>query len=272
MGNVFVEARDIQLPARFLDARFDLMDAAKGQALYEEGHIAGALYVDLERHLSDMTKRESGRHPMPNKEQLLGWMQLFGLATEERIYIYDQGGAPFAARAYYMLAYAGFTNMAIVNGGFEALVEAGFDVTTEVPEVTVTEFDADWQEALYADRQFVRQIVDGKHEGTMLLDARAAIRYRGEHEPLDPVAGYIPTAQNLDWEQLKEGKQLVVKPDLLASVPKDREVVVYCGSGVTASPLYTVLKEAGYERVRVYVGSFSDWINEHEVATAKEVK
>lgn len=269
MGNVFVEAKDVLLPARFLDARFDLMDAAKGQMMYAEGHIEGALYVDLEKHLSDMTKAQSGRHPMPSKEQLLGWMTDFGLAAEERIYIYDQGGAPFAARAYYMLAYAGFTNIAIVNGGFAALAEAGFTVTTEVPNVVATAFDVDWQEVLYADRQLVKQIVDGEEEA-VLLDARAAIRYRGEHEPLDPVAGHIPTAKNLDWEQLKDGKQFVVKEELFATVPKDKEVVVYCGSGVTASPLYTVLKEAGYERVRVYVGSFSDWINEHEVATGEQ--
>lgn len=272
MGKVFVEAKDIHLPARFLDARFDLMDAEKGQALYDEGHIAGALYVDLEKHLSDMNKVESGRHPMPEKDQLLAWMEQYGLAAEERIYIYDQGGAPFAARAYYMLAYAGFTNIAIVNGGYDALVEAGFDVTTEVPTVTATAFDPDWQEELYADRAYVRSIVEGEQERALLLDARAAIRYRGEHEPLDPVAGHIPTAQNLDWELLKDGKKLIVKDDLLAAVPKEQEVVVYCGSGVTASPLYTVLKEAGYERVRVYVGSFSDWINEHEVATGEEVK
>lgn len=272
MGKVFVEAKDVQLPARFLDARFDLMEVANGQAMYEEGHIAGALYIDLEKHLSDMKKNGSGRHPMPDKEQLAAWIEQYGLAAEERIYIYDQGGAPFAARAYYMLAYAGFTNMAIVNGGYSALVEAGFEVTTEVPEVKAAPFSANWQDELFADRAFVRSIVDGERSAAMLLDARAAIRYRGEQEPLDPIAGHIPTAQNLDWEQLKDGNKLVVKEDLLAAVPKEKEIVVYCGSGVTASPLYTVLKEAGYENVRVYVGSFSDWINEHEVATGEEVK
>lgn len=270
MGEIFVEAKDIQLPARFLDTRFDLMDASKGEKYYKKGHIVGALYVDLEKHLSDMTKEQSGRHPMPNKEQLLNWMRAYGLAAEERIYIYDQGAAPFAARAYYMLAYAGFTNIAIVNGGFDALVAAGFEVTTDVPKVSEKVFEPNWQEDLYADRAFVRAVVEGELRDTLLLDARAAIRYSGEHEPLDPIAGHIPTAQNFDWEQLIEGKKLIIKEELINSVPKDKEVVVYCGSGVTASPLYTVLKEAGYERVRVYVGSFSDWINEHEVATCKK--
>ena len=122
---------------------------------------------------------------------------------------------------------------------------------------------------MYADREYVKAITEGKVDA-MLLDARAAIRYRGEQEPLDPVAGHIPTAKNFDWEQVKDGNQLVVTQTLRNAVASHKEVVVYCGSGVTASPLYTVLKEAGHENVKLYVGSYSDWITKYEVATGEE--
>jgi len=267
MGKVFVQAHEVKSPARFLDARFHLMDEQAGQTQYNEGHIEGTIYVHLEKDMSAMDKVASGRHPMPDKEQLVDFIERNGLSNEDTIYIYDNGAEPFASRVYYMLTYAGLDHVYIVNGGFQALVKAGFKVTTDVPTFDRTNFIPDWKEDIYADRAFVRNIVDGNAPNTMLLDARAAIRYSGEHEPLDPIAGHIPTAENFDWEQLKEDTYLGVPEKLLQTVPQDKEVVVYCGSGVTASPLYTVLKEAGYESVRVYVGSYSDWINEYEVET-----
>lgn len=267
MGKVFIQVNEVKSPARFLDARFHLMDAQAGQNAYNEGHIEGAVYVHLEKDMSAMEKVASGRHPMPNKEQLVDFIERVGLSVDDVIYIYDNGGEPFASRVYYMLTYAGLQNVYIINGGFPALVEAGYKVTTLVPTFERTNFTPNWQEEIYADRAFVRNIVDGHVPNAMLLDARAAIRYRGEHEPLDSIAGHIPTAQNFDWEQLKEGAELIVPEKLIKTVPQDKEVVVYCGSGVTASPLFTVLKEAGYENVRVYIGSYSDWINEYEVET-----
>ena len=264
MGKVFVKASEIQKEhARFIDARFDLQQKQAGQQAFLEGHIEGAVYWDLERDLSDMSKSD-GRHPMPSKEQLQSLFEATGLMYDQQIYIYDQGAAPFAARAYWMLKYANFPNVFIVNGGFEALKEEGFTVTLDVPTYPRTNVDIQWNESIYASRQDVKQIVDGKEPAT-LLDARAAIRYRGEHEPLDKIAGHIPTAKNFDWEQLKVGNELTANDQLLQKVDKDAEVVVYCGSGVTASPLYAVLADAGYENLRLYVGSFSDWITQYEV-------
>jgi len=97
------------------------------------------------------------------------------------------------------------------------------------------------------------------------LDARAAARYRGEVEPLDKVAGHIPTAKNFDWEQLKSEGQLHANDSLRGIVSPDEHVVVYCGSGVTASPLYAVLADEGYENIQLYVGSYSDWITQYDI-------
>ena len=266
MAKVFVTVEELKEKARFIDTRFSLTNAEEGQQLFAEGHIQGAIYWDLNLDLSNMASKE-GRHPMPSKEQLQALFERSGLRYEDVIYVYDQGGMPFAARAWYMLKYAGFPQVYIVNGGFAALAEK-LDVTAEHVNYSPTELQLQWQEQLYAGRADVKAIVDGKEQAT-LLDARAANRYRGEQEPLDPIAGHIPTAKNFDWEQIKQGASLVPNDDLLAKVEKNEDIVVYCGSGVTASPLFAVLTEAGYEHLRLYVGSYSDWITAYDVETGE---
>lgn len=266
MGKVFVAASDVK-SGRFIDTRFNLQDRNWGKQAFQEGHIQGAVYWDLEKDLSDMTKHE-GRHPMPSKEQLQQLFEQSALSYEDVIYIYDQGGAPFAARAFWMLKYANFPNVYIVNGGFEALKQADIPVTANEPQYEPTNLILEWNESIYSSRADVKNIVDGNQK-SILLDARAAARYRGEMEPLDKVAGHIPTAKNFDWEQLKQGAELHPTDQLLAKFDKDEDIIVYCGSGVTASPLYAILADSGYENLKLYVGSYSDWITQYEVETGE---
>ncbi|MEL4024694.1 sulfurtransferase [Lysinibacillus endophyticus] len=264
MGNVFVEATEVK-SGRFIDTRFNLQDQEWGLKEYQNAHIEGSIYWDLEKDLSDLSSTE-GRHSMPSKAQLQQLFEQSGLSYEDTIYVYDQGGAPFAARAWWMLKYANFPKVYIVNGGIDALKDAGFNVTNEIPKFNPTTLNIDWNEGIYVNRQYVKNVVDGV-EHAKLLDARAAIRYRGEMEPIDKVAGHIPNAINYDWEQLKEGPSLRFKDELLNVVQKNEDIVVYCGSGVTASPLYAILADAGYDNLKLYVGSFSDWINHYDVDT-----
>ncbi len=263
MGLFIVEANEVKKDGRFIDTRFNLQDKLWGEKIFNESHIEGAIYWGLETDLSNMASTE-GRHPMPSSVQLSDLFETSGLSYEDTIYIYDQGAAPFATRAWWMLKYANFPNVYIVNGGFDALVEAGFSVTSEIEVYPKTNLDINWNEKIYANRTDVKKIVDGSDQAT-LLDARAAVRYKGEHEPLDFKAGHIPTAKNFDWEQLLEGNKLKVNNQLINQFKKDENIVVYCGSGVTASPLYAVLADLGYENIRLYVGSFSDWITQYEV-------
>ncbi|MEK4229114.1 sulfurtransferase [Solibacillus sp. FSL H8-0538] len=269
MTKVFVTPDRLERNGRFIDTRFDLQNPMQGQALYEKSHIKGAIFWSLERDLSDM-KKNGGRHPLPEKQVLQNLFEKSGLSYDEAIYIYDQGGAPFATRAWWILKYAGFQHVYIVNGGYEGLVVAGFETTTEVPHFKKTALSLQWNEDIYASRLDVKRIVEGKEFAT-LLDARAAGRYRGEFEPLDPVAGHIPTAKNFDWEQLKDGKQLVANKELLNKVSKDEEIVVYCGSGVTATPVYTILTEAGYKNIRLFVGGYSEWVANYEVEVGENL-
>lgn len=267
MGKLIVEANEVKKDGRFIDTRFNLQDKSWGQKVYDESHIEGAIYWGLESELSNMSGTE-GRHPMPSKEQLQQLFETAGLTLEDNIYIYDQGAAPFAARAWWMLKYANFPNVFIVNGGINALIEEGFTVTSEIKMFPKSSLHLDWNEKIYANRQDVKQIVDGNDKAT-LLDARASVRYKGELETNDVKAGHIPTAKNFDWEQLKDNNKLTATKQLLEQFDKNDDIVVYCGSGVTASPLYAVLADAGYDNIRLYVGSFSDWITQYEVETGE---
>lgn len=267
MGTVWKSAKElINSPIRWVDTRFSLQNAQAGRNLYEKGHITGAVYLDLEQDLSDMTKT-AGRHPLPDKGTMQKLFESHGFEYGDHIAIYDQGGMPFAARAYWMFCYAGFPHVTMVREGYDDLVDLGIEVSTVEPSYKKSSLTLQWNEDIYSSRQQVKDVTEGKQG--VLLDARSAPRYAGEHEPIDKVAGHIPSARNLDWELLKQDHQfkeiLDVLPELESVVNMNEEITVYCGSGVTAAPLYAMLKEAGFPKVKLYVGSYSDWITQYPV-------
>lgn len=264
MAAVFKSVKEIDYgKTTWIDTRFNLQDVQEGKRNYAKSHVSGAIYWDLEEALSDMTKQE-GRHPLPDKEKLTELFRKSGLNLNDNIIVYDDGGSPFAARAWWLLQYAGFKQSFIALEGFEALKEASVPVDDWVPKPVPSAVTPQWDETIYASRQYVEQTVEGQ-TASHLLDARSAERYRGEQEPIDPIAGRIPGALNFDWEQLKREDAYrlddVVRSELNQVVTSDEEVTVYCGSGVTAAPLYAMLKHHGYDKVRLYVGSYSDWIS-----------
>ena len=272
MRNVWINYNELNYQnIRFVDVRFSLTDSQAGRQLYEENHLDGAIYMDLEDDLSDM-KSGMGRHPMPSKEKLEMFFELHGLTYNDTLVIYDQGGMPFAPRAYWIFKYAGFPKVFILREGFEELKEMNVCVSRDIPEYSKSTLELEWNEEIFAQKELVKAISDKAKEG-VLLDARSKERYDGIHEPIDLVRGHIPTARNFDWDQLKENGQYkdakTIERSLGKVVSKDEEITVYCGSGVTAAPLYAMLKEIGYEHVRLYVGSYSDWITSYPVEQNK---
>lgn len=273
MGNVFISVNEIDVDqVKWIDARFALQDVEAGRKQYEQLHIQHAIHWDLDQDLSN-PNNGGGRHPLPTKAELIDLFEKSGLQIDDAIVVYDQGGNPFATRAWWILQYAGFTNARIALEGFDALQAAGVPVSSEHPVIERTTVTPNWNEQLYASREFVEDIVAGQND-TTLIDARAAKRYRGEHEPLDRVAGHIPTALNFDWEQLKKDDQYDLSDDVkeqLAQLTAGKEkVAVYCGSGVTATPLYAMLKHHGFDNVRLYVGSYSDWVSKEDAPIETE--
>ncbi|CEG22651.1 3-mercaptopyruvate sulfurtransferase [Planococcus massiliensis] len=248
---------------RWIDARFDLKDPKWGEKAYQEGHIEGAVFWDLEKDLSDM-EATGGRHPMPSKEKLTRLIEKSGLDPKDEVVIYDQGGAPYAARAWWLLKYAGFENAFISKKGFEALKKEGFKTTQEIPGTPAAQVELSFDDSVYADQSYVKQIINGDELG-ILLDARSAERYAGISEPIDPVAGRIPGARNFDWEQLVDHRgEFTEEVDFSNVLQKNEPAVVYCGSGVTAAALYAMLAHKGYTSLRLYAGSFSDWITDEK--------
>ena len=267
MSKVFIELAEIlENQPRFVDARFDLSAKNAGRQMYNTEHLEGAIYWDLEEDLSDMLS-QNGRHPMISKEKMTILVQQAGLNLDDFIVIYDQGAAPFALRAYFLLEWAGFKNIYVSRSGFEEL-KCKLPVSKVEPVLTPSTTIPQWNNSKLLSMDEVRQVVAEEKEG-QLIDARSNIRFKGESEPIDPIAGHIPTAINFDWEQLKRDGQFLTQKELKEKLghlaPNDKPVIAYCGSGVTAAPLYGCLKEAGYENVQVYVGSYSDWIRENEV-------
>lgn len=260
-----VTKQELENPAvRWIDARFSLQDPGAGAEQYRYSHVEGAVHWDLEKDLSDMGKK-GGRHPLPDRGRLTELFRSSGLQLDDPIIVYDSGGEPFAARAWWILKYAGFRNAAISLEGFDALQAAGARVTDSRPETVRSDVVPEWDGSLLASKEQAAELSERREEG-LLLDARAAARYRGEHEPLDRVAGHIPGAKNFDWSQLVNAG--MIDPDgpaakrLGEAAELRQPVTVYCGSGVTAAPLFAMLKEKGLEHVRLYAGSYSDWIED----------
>ncbi|MBU9671923.1 sulfurtransferase [Planococcus sp. CP5-4] len=258
---VFIETIDTE-NYRWIDARFDLKDSAWGSESFAAEHVEGAIHWDLENDLSDMASA-NGRHPMPSKEQLTQLFQQAGLELTDSIVVYDQGGSPYAARAWWLLAYAGFEHAYISRIGFEELKQQGIAISNESPSYPASAVAPEFHDHLLATRKDVQQIVDGKELG-VLIDARSAERYAGINEPIDAVAGRIPGARNYDWSQLVSNGAFRIDEEFGGLLQPKEPAVVYCGSGVTAAALYAMLVEKQHEGLKLYVGSYSDWISDED--------
>jgi thiosulfate/3-mercaptopyruvate sulfurtransferase len=236
------------------DVRWALGTGAD-RADYLAGHIPGAVFVDLDEDLSDSTG--PGRHPLPSPERFAAKMGALGIGDETVVVAYDASSGSVAARLWWMLRNQGH-EVAVLDGGWQAWVDAGFPVETAVPEPpqTVLAIRGPWHDTVDRD-----QLTSHLGE-VVLIDARAEERYRGTTEPVDRVAGHIPTAVNLPFTRLLENRRLRPDVDSLlrdAGLGGDQLVVVSCGSGVTACSLSLAAAVAGLPDPLLYPGSWSDW-------------
>lgn len=236
---------------RFVDCRFDLLQPGRGEELYLEGHVPGAAFLDLDRDLSDMSVAPGrGRHPLPSAEQFARAASRAGIGPGVFVVAYDQGMTGGAARLWWLLRHFGHEDVAVLDGGVGAWKGPLRSGPEEVgPAVSVSRpRDGDTVEA--------EELLERLGEpGLVLLDARAPERYRGEESDdpiaaLDPVAGHIPGARNVYHAEAAE-----IPPDVLEAP----ELVVYCGSGVTACVDLVKLAQAGRPDARLYPGSWSEW-------------
>lgn len=253
---------------RVMDARFALADPQSGAQAYAQGHIPGALHADLNRDLADLRKTGQGRHPLPDSDTFAATLGRWGIAPDTPVVVYDAAdGSMAAARLWWLLRLMGHARVAVLDGGVAAWQAAGLALTTDQPVVEPRPpYPGRFDRARIATVDEVAARL--KHAPGWLLDARAAERFRGEVEPLDPVAGHVPGAVNRPFALNVADGRLRPAPDLRAALQPligthaPEQVVLMCGSGVTACHLLLAMEVAGLHGAKVYADSWSGWVSD----------
>ena len=252
-----------------LDCRFDLAAPDAGRQAYLRSHIPGARYVDLNRDLSAPVSVASGRHPLPDPVALDAFFRSVGVTPSAQAIVYDESNGSLAARAWWLLRWLGHPKVAVLDGGMSAwLREGGAVESGELPRGDAghrAEVQTDRCAALGADGL----IAALENPRTLLIDARAPERYTGAVEPIDPVAGHIPGAVNHPFSTNLRADGRFLAPEELERRWRDRlagaspaDVIMMCGSGVTACHNLLALERAGLPGARLYAGSWSEWIRD----------
>lgn len=249
-----------------VDVRWDPgSDDRAGWEAYLESHIPGAVFVDLERDLSGTAGPVVGRHPLPDPQRFAGTMQRLGVNDGDTVVAYDDASGAHAARLVWMLRATGH-EAALLDGGLDAWERDLSGAVTVRPQGDLS--IAGWPDDALADADLVDELRE--RDDAVVIDARAADRYRGEHEPYDDKAGHIPGAVNAPYEDNLDASGRFAPPeelsDRFASLGADEadEVVVYCGSGVTACHTLLALERAGIGGARLYAGSWSGWSTDED--------
>jgi thiosulfate/3-mercaptopyruvate sulfurtransferase len=238
------------------DVRWYLTDPDLGRREYDEAHLPGAVFVDLHHELAGGPG--GGRHPLPNVGDFTELLGGLGIGPDSTVVAYDDAGGAIAARLWWMLRSIGHERAAVLDGGYSAWIAAEKPVSAEVADVDRTTYPPvdGWTGTVTAD-----EVAESVARGGIVIDARAAERYRGDTEPIDPRAGHIPGARNLPHMENLTSERVHRSPADLAVRFADvgDEPIVYCGSGVTACHDLLAMAAAGTTGGRLYPGSWSEW-------------
>jgi thiosulfate/3-mercaptopyruvate sulfurtransferase len=255
-----------------VDARFALgaANADVGEQAWKIGHLPNAVYVHLDRDLSDKQKpAEFGRHPLPDAKQFCDVLMRCGISKQSQVVVYDANdGAMAAARTWYLLRLLGHQKAAVLDGGITRWQELGLPVNDLVPSVTRSSYHAEFDWAGIVDTKTISNNIATKQFA--VVDARAAERYRGEVEPIDKKAGHIPGAINRPYSlnvesgRFREAEVLQKEFLQLLGNKKASETILYCGSGVTACHNLLAMEVAGLSGAKIYSPSWSGWIASEE--------
>jgi thiosulfate/3-mercaptopyruvate sulfurtransferase len=257
---------------RVLDVRFSLADAAAGRRAYDAGHVPGAVYLQLEDDLSGPVGDHGGRHPLPDPDALAHTFAQAGIGDDTHVVVVDDGDGMVASRAWWLLRWLGHDAVQVLDGGMAAWQRAGGALETAAPPADPSVFRPRVRRDMVVDRAWLLEHLNDPD--VLLVDVRAPERYRGEAEPLDPVAGHIPGAINLPYrDNLVDGSfrsatDLRARHDVVAAAAVP---VLYCGSGVSAAQGLLALEAAGVPGARLYPGSWSDWVSYPDAPIARAV-
>jgi thiosulfate/3-mercaptopyruvate sulfurtransferase len=247
-----------------IDCRAALTDLQHGWSAYRQAHIPGSVFADLATDLSGpIEPGRTGRHPLPARDALAATFCRLGITAQTQVVAYDAGNGAFAARLWWLLRWLGHAQVAVLDGGLAAWVAAGYPVESGQVTRTVRQFAT----RSPLTRTATTHDIQACAEPMLLLDARAQARFRGEVEPIDPVAGHIPGAVCLPFEGNLDSTGRFLDRAALRSrfegqVRDGHLTVCYCGSGVTACHNILAMRHAGLGEAALYAGSFSEWITD----------
>ena len=268
-------------PPLVFDCSFELADPHAGARQFQETHIPGSQHPDLDQKLSQKQHPDgpkAGRHPLPDRAQFAAWLTASGLRNGQQVVVYDRQGANYCGRLWWMLKWCGHEAVAVLDGGLQAWQEAGFSVESGSQKPAHADMvDPFKPTASLAPTLDTADILARLgHTGLTVIDARAAPRFRGEMEPLDPVAGHIPGALNRPFAhnlgsdgKFKPAAQLRQEFEVLLAGRDPASVVHQCGSGVSALPNLLAMAVAGMGITALYPGSWSAWCNTPGTPRAK---
>jgi len=250
-----------------VDCRFTLTEPSAGRAAYDRGHLPGARYAHLDDDLSRKASPTEGRHPLPEPATFAAKLGAWGIGPGDTVIAYDEGSGAIAARLWWLLRWVGHERCAVLDGGFAAWVAAGHDIEQRSPSVAARHYPVPEPQARLVVT--TGEVAARQAAGDLVVDVRAAPRYRGEQEPIDPVAGHVPQARNRPFSSNVTAAGRFRPPaelraelvELLAGREPSR-LIAMCGSGVTACQLLLAMEAAGLTGGRLYAGSWSEWIRD----------
>ncbi|MEH2080350.1 MAG: sulfurtransferase [Nostoc sp.] len=247
-----------------VDCRFSLAEPQQGQQQYQTSHIEGSYYLDLNRDLSSPVGKHGGRHPLPNPNDIANKLATIGVNYQKSLVVaYDDSRFAFAARLWWLLRYLGHEQVVVLDGGFAGWQKAGYSVTDVIPPPRMGTFIAQVQTEKVVDITAVKSRKDNQE--VALVDSRDSDRYRGEGESIDRIAGHISGAVNYPWKEVTDSSGYLLPQEeqrhRWEKLETAEEILVYCGSGVTACVNLLSLELAGFSKGKLYAGSWSDWIS-----------
>jgi len=258
-----------------VDCRCDIKDTSYGIDAYNEGHIPNAIFADIDNDMASEKTSTSGRHPLPNPEKLAEKLSQWGIDAEKQVVIYDDAGCAFAGRVWWILRWLGHKGgVAVLNGGLGAYMKAGGKLVTSQTSKSRLSYKVDVNNNLHVD---IETVTDAQYKmDALLVDARSRERYLGVKDEVDPIAGHVPGAishplgKNLDKNGLfKSPEELKLEFNKLIGDNNPKDIISMCGSGITACHNIIAMEIAGIKGVRLYVGSWSEWITDSKRPIAK---
>jgi len=274
MTNSLIEVHDlfknISNPEFIIvDCRFDLTEENWGYSDYLKGHIPRAHYADLNKNLSGIITSSTGRHPLPESEKFIDFLSDLGIDKSKTVVLYDVSFGSYAARLWWLLRAYGHSSVFLLNGGFQAWTAAGFTIETGVVPKVFSNFEGNFSSEYVIKMESIEKIIND--ENFLLIDARSPQRFAGIEEPIDTIAGHIPGAINIFHQNHLDQKGFLLTNQKLLEIYSfigkkiyEDHLILYCGSGVTSCFNLFALAQIGYEKPKLYAGSWSEWIRNPE--------